>query len=657
TTGSLSGLTASTAYDVQVLASNASGDGVLCTAVSMSTLPAIPAGLVFTSATTTSINFSWTAVTGAISYKIYKDGVYISTVTTTTGSLSGLLAFTAYNVQVLATNTSGDGGLSNAVSMTTAPAAPTGLAFTSATASDINFSWTAVAGATGYKIYKNGIYVSTVTAPTTTGSLSGLTVSTAYNVQVLATNASGDGTLCTSVSMSTLPAVPTGLAFTSATATSINFSWTAVAGATAYRIYNGGSDTGITTTANNGSLSGLTASTAYGIQVLAVNGSGSGTLCPAVSMSTLPTVPTGLTFTSATPSSISFSWAAVAGATAYKIYKDGVYTSTVTTTTGSLSLLTISTVYGVQILASNASGDGALCSSVSMSTLLGAPTGLTLTSTTTSSINFSWTAVSGAIGYKIFKNGDSPITTTAATGSFSGLTASTNYTIRVLAYNASGDGLSSSVVMSTASTPVMLPAPTGLTLTSNTTSSINFSWTAVAGATGYKIFKNGDSPITTTAVSGSFSGLTASTSYTIRVLAYNAAGDGMSTSLAMSTASIPAPVIGFHVTAGTYPATVGTSVNGTIVNTRTTPIYVYAAVQSLTGSGSGSGGGSVNGTGLSVNGTFTTSGQYFVSSNYATIAAGATVTFSGGYGGAVGRLLFAYSLTPGGALNYWFVSN
>ncbi|EJL59147.1 DUF5977 domain-containing protein, partial [Flavobacterium sp. CF136] len=179
-------------------------------------VPPMPTGLTLTSATATSVNFSWSAVTGADNYKIYKNGIYVSTITATTGSLSGLTASTTYNVQVLASNVAGDSVLCTAVSMSTLVTAPTGLTFTSATAAVVNFSWTAVAGATTYKIYKNGVYKSTVTA--TTGSLSGLTASTAYNVQVLASNTLGDGVLCTAVSMTTAPAAPTGLAFTSATA-------------------------------------------------------------------------------------------------------------------------------------------------------------------------------------------------------------------------------------------------------------------------------------------------------------------------------------------------------------------------------------------------------------------------------------------------------
>jgi hypothetical protein len=178
------------------------------------TVPGVPTGLVFTSATATTLNFSWTAVAGATGYTIYKAGAPVSTVTTTSGSLSGLIASTAYNVQVLAINSSVEGALCTSVSMSTLPGAPTGLALTSATATTLNFSWTAVAGATSYRIYKAGALVGTVS--TATGTLSGLTASTAYNVQVLAINSSGDGALSSSVSMSTT-ALPMGFYMTSGT--------------------------------------------------------------------------------------------------------------------------------------------------------------------------------------------------------------------------------------------------------------------------------------------------------------------------------------------------------------------------------------------------------------------------------------------------------
>lgn len=78
---------------------------------------------------------------------------------------------------------------------------PTGLALTSSSSSSLNFSWNPVANATGYKIYKEGVYVSSTTS--TTGILSGLSPATAYSVQVSAYNDVGDGALCSAVSMYT----------------------------------------------------------------------------------------------------------------------------------------------------------------------------------------------------------------------------------------------------------------------------------------------------------------------------------------------------------------------------------------------------------------------------------------------------------------------
>ncbi len=85
------------------------------------------------------------------------------------------------------------------------PTALTGLSLSSATSTTLNFTWNAVSGATGYKIYKNGVYVSS--SATTSGSLSGLVGGTSYNVQVLAYNSTGEGALCPVVAMKTIALV------------------------------------------------------------------------------------------------------------------------------------------------------------------------------------------------------------------------------------------------------------------------------------------------------------------------------------------------------------------------------------------------------------------------------------------------------------------
>ncbi len=68
-------------------------------------------------------------------------------------------------------------------------------------------------------------------------------------------------------------------------------------------------------------------------------------------------------------------------------------------------------------------------------------------------------------------------------------------------------------------------APTGLTASGATASSLNLSWSAAAGATSYTLYRDGAAPVSVTGTSATVTGLTASTSYTFRVGAVNAAGE------------------------------------------------------------------------------------------------------------------------------------
>ncbi|MFE1384025.1 chitinase [Streptomyces sp. NPDC058740] len=74
--------------------------------------------------------------------------------------------------------------------------------------------------------------------------------------------------------------------------------------------------------------------------------------------------------------------------------------------------------------------------------------------------------------------------------------------------------------------PVQVPAtPTGLTAGSATSSSVTLSWPAVAGATSYKVHKDGAPLATVTGTSYTATGLAAATSYTFQVSAANSAGE------------------------------------------------------------------------------------------------------------------------------------
>ncbi|MEY2811513.1 MAG: hypothetical protein RI991_508 [Bacteroidota bacterium] len=165
-----------------------------------------PTGLTSSPITATSANISWTAVPNVTSYLVeYKLNsattwtVVNATQTTTTASLTGLTASTAYDWRVTA-NCSAGSGTSVSSNFTTLVACgnPTGLTSSGITTNSVNLSWSPVVNATSYSIeYRlNTTTTWTVlnaTQTTTTASLTGLNSGSAYNWRVRANCPAGSG--------------------------------------------------------------------------------------------------------------------------------------------------------------------------------------------------------------------------------------------------------------------------------------------------------------------------------------------------------------------------------------------------------------------------------------------------------------------------------
>ncbi|MFI8424443.1 chitinase [Streptomyces sp. NPDC085479] len=83
------------------------------------TIPATPTGLAAGSPTSTTVPLTWPAVAGATSYKVYRGGTLVATVTGTSYTATGLTANTPYSFQVSAANSAGESAKSTAVSATT----------------------------------------------------------------------------------------------------------------------------------------------------------------------------------------------------------------------------------------------------------------------------------------------------------------------------------------------------------------------------------------------------------------------------------------------------------------------------------------------------------------------------------------------------------
>src|SRR5439155_1302070 len=163
-----------------------------------------------------------------------------------------------------------------------------------------------------------------------------------------------------------------------------------------------------------------------------------------------------------------------------------------------------------------------------------APSSLTKTGSTTSSVSISWTASTdnvGVAGYGVYKNGAGVGSTTSTSFTFTGLACGTNYTLGVDAYDGAGNrSAQSSVTASTSACPdTQAPTtPTGLSAGGATQTSVSLSWNASmdnVGVTGYTVYKNGSSVATTSATAYTVAGLTCGTSYTLAVDAFDAAGN------------------------------------------------------------------------------------------------------------------------------------
>jgi hypothetical protein len=157
-------------------------------------------------------------------------------------------------------------------------------------------------------------------------------------------------------------------------------------------------------------------------------------------------------------------------------------------------------------------------------TNLPAPTGLKSDSQTSSTVHLTWSAVTGAAGYDIYRSDTGSTVVgvgTSNSGSVAGLEPNKSYTFTVAARGANGvvGARSSSTTAKTKA--VSLTAPTGVKATVIGTTTITMACNPVPGATRYGWYVGGIAHGSSDAPTYQIQGLRSKTSYKISVAADN----------------------------------------------------------------------------------------------------------------------------------------
>nr|WP_232055807.1 lytic polysaccharide monooxygenase [Paenibacillus alvei] len=196
---------------------------------------------------------------------------------------------------------------------------------------------------------------------------------------------------------------------------------------------------------------------------------------------TPPTAPSNLAVSNVMAYTAKLSWNASTdnvGVTGYNIYKDSTLAGSTngTTLTYALTGLTPNTTYSYTVRAVDAAGnESASSTAVSFKTsapqpdteLPTAPSQLTASNITATSVKLSWTASTdnlGVAGYRVYNGSTLVATTNGETYTVTGLTANTAYTFTVIAYDAAGNVSPSSNAVSVTTAP----APTATPWAANT---------------------------------------------------------------------------------------------------------------------------------------------------------------------------------------------
>src|SRR5213595_3084123 len=228
---------------------------------------------------------------------------------------------------------------------TVAPSTPAGLTASAASSSRINLSWLAATDNVGvirYSVYRDGVQIASVAGRSYANT--GLSAATTYSYTVAASDAARNASAQSSpVSATTkapldtqAPSIPTNLAASAITPTTLTLSWNAATDNVAvagYRVYLNGTLL-LSPSSTSAQIIELTPNFTRSFTVAAFDAAGNASApsaplsvtTPPLADTTAPTTPSGVAASALTSSSLTLSWSPATdnvGVTGYRVYRNG----------------------------------------------------------------------------------------------------------------------------------------------------------------------------------------------------------------------------------------------------------------------------------------------------------------------------------------------
>ncbi len=506
--------------------------------------PTSPGSLAANGTSASTIDLTWTASTddvGVARYDILRDGAKVGSTTGLGFQDTGLAPSSSHDYSVTAFDAAGNASqpalaTASTLADTTPPGLPTGVTATPAGPTEIDLSWTAATDDVGvdhYEVFRDGTSIGTTTATAFNDTgLAGAGTTATYTVD--AYDAAGNDSGPSDPATATTPVPPKTLTFTPVADT-----WVQQSSPTTN--YGSRTTVGVDGSPIKEMLLKFDVAGLYGravqsatLRLYCVDSSNIGGEFHVVPDSSW--TESGVTWNTAPAAD-----PAVLGTLA-SVRSGNWYELDVTPAVTADGLVTLEAVSTSANGAGYTSKEGTASFEPQLVVTFApdggdtspptAPGNLAASGTSASTIDLSWTAATDDVGvnhYNILRDGTKIGSTAGLTFQDTGLAPSSSHGYSVIAYDGAGNASPPATASGSTLADTTPPGlPTGLTATPAGPTEIDLSWTAATDDVGvdhYQVLRDGTSIGTTTATAFNDTGLTAGTTATYTVKAFDAAGN------------------------------------------------------------------------------------------------------------------------------------